>query len=388
MGNFVLMKSLIVGFEAKRAVSNMTGLGNYSRLVVEVLSQARPDWQFRLYAPRIHDNPRLTPLLGQENVVLVAPDDDIWRHFSSAWRVYGGLTSQIRRDGVQLFHGLSNELPLDIKRAHIPSVVTIHDLIFRRFPSGYNSPDRAIYDYKFSHSARNATRVIAISECTKRDLVELYDIDPAKIDVVYQGCNPVFSQPVSPETILQARRRYKVSGNYFISVGTVEERKNQLLAVRALPYLPSDLKLVIVGRPSKGYAAQVHAEIERLGVASRVIWLQNVGLEALPPLYAGALFSSYTSRYEGFGLPVIESINCGTPVIAATGSCLEEAGGPGAIYVNPDDLEAYIAAVEKLLNDPSLRASMVAEGRAHTAAFSPSQFAASMLSTYAKALSQ
>lgn len=197
---------------------------------------------------------------------------------------------------------------------------------------------------------------------------------------------PDFSQPVPPETILQTRRRYKIAGRYILAVGTVEERKNQMLAIRSLPHLPHDMKLVIVGRRTKDYAAVCDAEIEHLGLTRRVIWLENIGMRSLVPLYAGSAIGSYTSRYEGFGLPILESITCGKPVIAATGSCLEEAGGPGAIYVDPDDVAAYVDAAREMLTDPVLYDDLVTAGRHYAARFTPESFAEGMTATYRKAL--
>lgn len=380
------MNSLTVGFEGRNAVSNMTGLGNYSRRVADVLSQAHPDWRFRLYAPEAPDNPRLTPILERDNMTLCVPTAPLWRRFKGLWRIAGGLTSSIRHDKVDIFHGLSNELPLDLRRTGIPSVVTVHDLIPSRYSSAPLSSDRTLYNFKVRHAVKNATRIIAVSQCTKRDIVEIFDIDPAKIDVVYQCCDPMFAQPVPPETVLQARRRYKIAGRYILTVGTVEERKNQLLAIRALPHLPHDMKLVIVGRRTKEYAEVCDREIDALGLGKRVIWLEKVGMRSLVPLYAGAALSSYTSRYEGFGLPVIESITCGKPVIAATGSCLEEAGGPGAVYVSPDDVEGYVSTAREMLTDPILYADLVSAGRHYAARFTQEAFAEGITATYARAL--
>lgn len=381
------MKSLTIGFEGRNAVTNLTGLGNYSRRVADVLSEAHPDWRFRLYAPEAVDNPRLTPILERDNMSLCTPSGSLWRRFNGLWRMGPGLTSMIKRDGVDLFHGLSNELPLDIRRAGIPSVVTVHDLIPSRYSSMPLSSDRTLYNFKLSRAVVNATRIIAVSECTKRDIIDIFNVAPEKIDVVYQCCDPIFSQPVPPETVLQARRRYKIAGRYILTVGTVEERKNQLLPILALPHLPHDMKLVIVGRRTKEYAAECDREIERLGLTKRVIWLENIGLQGIVPLYAGCAISSYTSRYEGFGLPVIESITCGKPVIATTGSCLEEAGGPGALYIGPDDVDGFVDAAREMLTDPMLYDDLVTAGRHYAVRFSQQSFADAMTAAYRSALS-
>ena len=154
-----------IGFDGKRAVSNNTGLGNYSRLLVEVLARKYADHQYTLYTPRMSDNDRLAPLEALPNVDFATPDRALWRPLGALWRSKG-MTAQLRRDHVDLYHGLSGELPLDIARSGIPSVVTIHDVIFRRFPECYKPVDRKIYNYKFRRAVEDASRVIAISECT------------------------------------------------------------------------------------------------------------------------------------------------------------------------------------------------------------------------------
>lgn len=185
---------MIIGFDAKRAVRNNTGLGNYSRLVVDSLARRFPDNSYRLYTPTVRENDRLTPVVALDNVELCLPEPKGWRCISSIWRSKG-IIGQLKREGVGLYHGLSNELPFGINNSGVPSVVTIHDLIFIPFPQFYsNRIDVAIYNYKFRRACREASRIIAVSQCTKRDIVQYYGIDPDKIDVVYQGCHQNFAR--------------------------------------------------------------------------------------------------------------------------------------------------------------------------------------------------
>lgn len=378
------MRDLRIAMDGKRAIANNTGLGNYSRLVVDVLSHKYPDNDYLLYVPKIKENPRLSPLLQRDNVKLVLPDTSYDRCFSSMWRLTA-IYSQLHRDNVDLYHGLSNELPLTITKTKFPSVVTIHDLIFKRIPENYKPIDRAIYDYKFRKAAENATRIIAITECTKRDIVDMYHVSEDKIDVVYQGCHHSFAEPVSQSTLKEVVAAYNLPQRYIVSVGTVEYRKNQLLTIKALKHLDDDVELYIVGRRTK-YADILDRYIEDNGLQKRVHFLQNVPLEHLPALYAMAQFSSYPSRFEGFGIPVIESVSAGTPVIAAYGSSLEEAGGPGALYVEPDDLTSYIDYAKLLLSSESHRHEMVLHGKSYISKFSPDNFAAGIVNTYNKVL--
>lgn len=374
-----------IGYDAKRAVNNNTGLGNYSRLVIDTIASSGDD-TLMLYAPRLRNNPRLMPLLERPNVTLCLPDTPSGQRFKSLWRSRG-ITRQLRRDEIDLFHGLSNELPLDIASSGIPSVVTIHDVIFRHFPDCYRFIDRKIYDYKFRKAARNATRVIAISECTRRDIIDFYGIDPAKIDIVYQGCDPQFALPVDPLRSDSIMHRYGIDRPYVIGVGTVEKRKNQLLTVKALRGLPDDIIAVIVGHRTS-YAAEIDSYISRYGLHGRVKFIEHADFADFPALYSRALFSSYPSRYEGFGIPVIESLSVGSPVIIASGSCLEEAAGPGAPVIAPDDVDAFVAHARRIIDDERYRRGLVDAGQKHIARFSRQNFATGLRESYRKAIDQ
>ena len=376
---------MTIGMDGKRAVANNTGLGNYSRYAVNILSAAYPSSRFLLYAPEKHDNERLEPLLARENVELCVPDLSLGiAPRRSLWRTFE-LPIDLRRDNVDIYHGLSNELPLTIKDV-CPAVVTIHDLIYRRFPADYGAIDRRIYDFKYRRSARLATRVIAISERTRDDLVELHGIDPAKIDVIYQGVDPIFS--IKPDTSARQRVRgdYRLPDKYVICVGTVSPRKNQMLAVEALAKMPAGISLVIVGRAKGEYADKVLRRATALGLGERVRVLSDVPMADLPALYACAAASVYPSRYEGFGLPVVESLSCGTPVAACTGSCLEEAGGRGAVYVDPDDAGALAEALERMADDTVFHDTLAGRGARHIRRFSAENFARETMATYRKAI--
>lgn len=378
-------QGITVGYDGKRAVQNMTGLGNYSRLVAGTMAAMYPDNNYVLLAPRMRENPRLERLLMRENVKTATPQGAFSRRLPAWWRSVE-MVHDWQRLGLDIYHGLSNELPLTSRLGGIPTVVTIHDLIWRRVPQDYSAVDRRIYELKYRRSARDATRIIAISERTKADIVADWHLDPMRIDVIYQGCDPVFALPVDTERRMGVRARYNLPRRYIIAVGTVQSRKNQLLAVRALEGLPADVALVIVGGEEAAYGRRLDAEAARLGLADRVIRLRNVPFDDLPALYAGAEFSSYTSRYEGFGLPVIESLSAGTPVVACTGSCLEEAGGPGAVYVAPDDVNAYVDAARAMLEKRYYRDRLAENGRRYIRRFNRADFASSILKTYNKAI--
>lgn len=373
-----------IGFDAKRAVCNNTGLGNYSRLVVDVLTEHFPHNEYLLYTPKIKHNDRLTELLARPGVTLKEPASRLGRTLPSLWRVGSGIVDDFVADGADIFHGLSNELPLT--GTNVPTVVTIHDLIFRYFPDCYKAIDRKIYDYKFRKACENATRIIAVSECTKRDVVRDYGIDPGKVDVVYQGCHRNFRRRCTPAQLAETRKRYSLpSGDFVLFVGSIEKRKNAMLAVKALRLLPQEMSLVLVGRETAYSAVTIRDYVQQHNLAGRVHFRQ-VAFGDLPAVYQMARVFTYPSRYEGFGIPLLEALCSGTPVVAATGSCLEEAGGPGSLYVNPDDVEGLAAAIEQASATGELRDGMIAGGYDYARRFSSAKMANEIMEVYNKAL--
>lgn len=376
-----------IGFDGKRAAQNFTGLGNYSRYALEALQQYYPGEEYRVYIPKDVDNPKFKAILEASNGAMarVLPVGKMARKFKSLWRVWG-VTKNLAADGVQVYHGLSNELPLNIRSVSpaVKSVVTVHDIIFRRLPGCYPPIDRKIYDYKFRRACRNADHVIAVSECTKRDIVKDYGISPDKVSVIYQGCDPLFAQRALPQRVAEVRAKYSLPAKFIVSVGTIEERKNLLSVVKALTKLDDDIHLVAVGRRTK-YTALVDKFVAENNLAHRVHLLHNVPYLDLPVIYQCADVFAYMSLYEGFGIPLLEALNSRVPVIAATGSCLEEAGGPGSLYTAPFDSDAIAAAVKQVLL-PDVKARMVSDGLEWAARFSMERFAHQTMECYKKVL--
>ena len=347
-----MTENKIIGFDAKRIVRNGTGLGGYGRtLVNDLIRRNGGDMELLLYAPDKGRDHLRQQIIQDPHARFVYPKGNPCRLSRDLWRVKG-IVSQLKADGVHLFHGLTGELPLGIKKSGIKTVVTIHDLIFMRHPEYYNWLDVKIYEWKFRQTLKEADRIIAISECTKRDIIELGGISGDNIDVIYQSCNPRFlaSQPSTPNPQRSTLNAHPSSlpRRYMLSVGTIEERKNLMLALRSLVHLPEDIHLVAVGKQTK-YAALVEAEAEKLGLKSRLHMLSGVSDADLHTIYSLAEVFVYPSRYEGFGIPIIEAIFSGLPVVACTGSCLEEAGGPDCLYVHPDDVEGFAQCVSRML---------------------------------------
>jgi glycosyltransferase involved in cell wall biosynthesis len=368
-----------IGFDAKRAFQNFTGLGNYSRFVVKALAQNKAQNQYILYAPKAVENPRTAFLFHFKNVVIkTAPI----KWMKSYWRSKGVIKNLVA-DQVELYHGLSHEIPAGLQQKGIKSVVTIHDLIYLRYPQFFKYIDRKIYDYKFRAACENADQIIAISEQTKRDIIKYFSTNANKITVVYQSCDEVFYQSASADFKKDIIEKYHLPKQYLLCVGTVEERKNQLLILKALKLLPENISLVLVGKKTD-YVKQLGLFIADNKLENRVQFLTDVPFSDLPAIYQLAKIFVYPSRFEGFGIPILEALNSEIPVVAAKGSCLEEAGGPYSIYISPNDEQELATAVLKVWNDDNLAQQMIIKGKEYALNFKAEKIAEDLMKVYQK----
>ena len=375
-----------IGFDAKRLYNNFTGLGNYSRFIVTALAASYPHDQYVLFTPRVKANAETAPFLDHPQMQTVLPP--AWMSslkLGSVWRSFLAGAAAARA-GVDLYHGLSHELPRNLP-SPIKKVVTVHDLIFLRYPQFYKPLDVKIYKAKVSHACHVADRIVAISRQTAQDIVTYLGIPAHKIDVVYQGTHPVFSKTYTPEETGAIRTRYNLPAEYILNVGTLEERKNAVLIVEALARLPEDLRipLVLVGRETS-YLRKIRETAHKHGVDRYVITLHDVSFADLPALYQQARVFVYPSLFEGFGIPLIEAIQSGAPVITSQDSCFSEAAGPHSLYIDPHQPEALAAGLTKLLSDPAFAASTVQGSRKYIEQFKPAVVAAAMHGVYEKVL--
>lgn len=366
-----------IGFDGKRAANNLTGLGNYSRSLILQLSEFFHQNHYFVYSPKVKNNKQINSFFEIENIQLELPEKS---KFSILWRSFG-IKRQLEKDRISIYHGLSNEIPFGLKGGTIKTIVTIHDLIFLRLPSNYKLADRIIYNFKSKYACKNADRILAISEQTKFDIVSYYHIDPAKIEVIYQSCDDSFKRTVEQEVRDAVSKKYNLPAQYILNVGTIEPRKNLLLIVEALKNVPVNFKLVVVGK-QQAYAKQVIAEINRLGLQDRVIFLKNIPFADLPAIYQLASLFVYPSFYEGFGIPIIEALYGRVPVIAATGSCLEEAGGPNSLYVNPNSAKELSHAINSVLNNQKLANQMRDKGLLYVQKFNNAPLASQLMDCY------
>lgn len=381
-----------IGFDAKRAAQNRTGLGNYSRFVIRILSEKFAGNQYHLYTPKPHRMPYLQEIPTLKHLFLHFPPQGIWSRIRSLWRVWG-ITKDIQKDGIQIFHGLSNELPLNIGTPEqrkmktggkgCKYIVTVHDLIFIHTPQYYHWIDRQIYNFKFRRACRCADRVIAVSEYTKQEIMHYYHTPESKIDVVYQGCDPVFSQEIEEGKLQEVKARYQLPDKFVLYVGSIEERKNLMLVAKAMAELNrrAAIHVVAVGRRT-AYVDQIQDFLKAQGIDHLFHFYHQVPYADLPSFYKWASTFAYPSRIEGFGIPLLEAISSGIPAIGCTGSCLEEAGGPNSIYVNPDDAKGMADAILRTCTDETLRQHMISEGKKYALNFSDEKLSHDLMKVY------
>lgn len=377
-----------IGFDAKRAFHNGTGLGHYSRTLISSLALYYPHHQYYLFNPKKSERFTLTG----ENIHEIRPKSFPGTIFTGAWRS-SWIKSDLEKWNINLYHGLSHEIPVGIDKTNIKSVVTIHDLIHERFPEQYNAVDVKIYSKKFRYACKHATKIIAISEQTKKDIIDIYGVTEDKITVCYQSCNAIFCNKVSEKEKHRVTQLYCLPEQYFLYVGSIIERKNLLNICKALLILGDaiDIPLVVIGDGNK-YKQQVKDFLRQNGLESKVIFLSenqaaksSVAFQTaadFPAIYQSAIAMIYPSFFEGFGIPVLEALWSKLPVITSNVSCLPEAGGEGACYVNPANAEEIAEGMKKIYGNSDVASTMKELGFNHAQKFTQQKCADSVMSVY------
>ena len=369
-----------IGFDAKRAFFNKSGLGNYSRDTISILSEFFPMNEYTLYTPK----PSKSLLFRKiQNITIKGPNKTFHKLLPSYWRTYK-LSEQIKEDKIQLYHGLSNELPVGIENIGIPSIVTIHDIIFMRYPRLYKSIDRKIYEKKSKYAVMRASRVIAVSQQTKDDLIKFFKIPEEKVEVVYQGCHSIFWEPIEEKKRAEIIMKYLIPDKFILYVGTIEERKNLLNILKAMHQGKINYPLVAVGRQTD-YFKTILNYVDRYKIKN-VFFLPNVPNEDLPALYQQAIMFVYPSIFEGFGIPILEALTSKTPVITTRGGCFSEAGGKSSMYVDPGNIDELGQAIIEVLENETLRNNMIVDGFIHAQQFKRDKIASNILAVYDKVI--
>lgn len=344
-----------IGFDAKRLFNNFTGLGNYSRNLLDGLPVQNPDFNFHLYTPSIKQEDLLNSFQSKSfNIHLPST------FLKAFWRSFG-ITTDLIKDEIHLYHGLSNEIPFNFPRNKIKSVVTIHDLIFKIYPDTYPLTDRIIYNIKCKFACKQADLILACSESSKKDICKYYETNPDKIKVLYQSCHPEFKIEKEAGHKNSILKKYKIPSQYYLYVGSIEPRKNLLLLIDAYALLPNELKipLVIVGK-NVDFKQEILKKAEKLQLLNQILFIHNLrSVQDLSAVYQSAEIFIYPSRYEGFGIPILEAAFSKTAIITSNSSSLPEAGGPFCNYFNPDSPEELCFQIEKILTDEAFKKSSI-----------------------------
>ena len=365
-----------IGFDAKRLFNNFTGLGNYSRTLVSSLQTNYPDNDYFLFTNKIVETPRTIPFIKSQNYKIVQPKSG-----NLIWRSYGMLKETAFQE-LDVYHGLSHEFPLGIKNYNLKKVVTIHDLIFKYYPKDYKYFDRLIYDFKFKTACNDADIIIAISHQTKSDIIQFYNINPDKIRIIYQSCDPIFRKEISSSTIELIQKKYNLPQEYFLYVGSIISRKNLDGIIKALFALPKGLQLplAIIGE-GKLFKKEINSLIHQLNFSHSIIWLKPE-FKDFPCIYKRAKALILPSYFEGFGIPILEAMSVGTPVITSNQSSLAEVGGDAAILVDPSNIEQISDAMENLLTNQSLQEQLQTKGIERSKKFDPNLIADQVMKLY------
>jgi alpha-1,3-rhamnosyl/mannosyltransferase len=274
-------------------------------------------------------------------------------------------------------------------------VVTFHDTIYHRYPADYDPLWLRVIRTLAPRTLRRARAVLCDSAATRADVLATYRVDPRKLHVVYLGLDPAFHAPISTEQVAAVRARHGLAGRYVLHAGALVRRKNLPLLVRAFSryaqaHGDGETVLALTGRVAPGMpgGAEIAQAIAASPVRGRIRLLGQVARADLPALVAGAAALAYPTLYEGAGLPPLEAMAVGTPVLASTTPAVAELAGPAALLADPHDEAAWAAGLARLLHDPGLRAHLQAAGHAHAAPFTWDRCAAETGAVYRRVLAK
>lgn len=370
-----------IAIDLSPAIHQKAGLGRYARTLAEHLIALDHANEYIAFAYGRFAPDALSPALRALPRASIPLDVRPWR--MGVWLGHAlGVPLDRVLPRVDLFHATEHLLP-PLKNAK--TIFTLHDLIFHFFPAYHLPLNRWFLVNAMPHFLRRADAIIAVSECTKRDAITIYHLPPEKITVIYEGVNPALRPETSLERIAAARARFAKNQPFIFFVSTIEPRKNIPALVDALRVLRArgfTHRLLIAGR--KGWLYQsVFEHAKKTGMENAVDFLDYVDDADLPALFAACDAFVFPSLYEGFGLPPLEAMACGAPVICSNTSSLPEIVGDAALLVNPRDVGALANAMERVITDRALRDELRAKGLEQAAKFSWEHAARETLAVYA-----
>lgn len=360
-----------IGFDAKRYFHNKTGLGNYSRDLIRVLTKFYPENKYFLYNPK----PSRNFSINHNSIKEINPNSPFAKKLKGLWRSFG-ISKITSKENLDVYHGLSGEIPIGLPK-RIKKIVTIHDLIFIRHPNLYSFWDKKIHTIKFRYAVKKSNIIIAISEQTKADIVRYFATDPKKIKVIYQGCAPIFKEIFSKEEIELVQQKYNLPDKFLLNVGTLEDRKNALNIVKATK--ENNYPLVLIGRKTN-YYNKIELFITENGMKN--ISTITCNQKELAIIYQLATIFVYPSIFEGFGIPIIEALYSKTPVITNKEGVFPEAGGPDSIYIDINNVQEIKTTIEDLWNNKKKREYIAQKGFEFAQKFNDDRIAIQTMKIY------
>jgi glycosyltransferase involved in cell wall biosynthesis len=366
-----------IGIDATAMPLQRTGAGNYIHHLVRGLARIDRANEYVVFVGSGH----IERLAVDAANVCVVPRDFRNRVLRLAWEQLG-LPGEVRAHRLDVLHSPHYTVPL--RGGGAASVVTFHDFTFLLYPELHEPAKRVFFPAMMRQSARRATHLISDSNSTRTDLIQRWGIPGERITTVPLAAESRY-QPARPQQVAEVCARYGVRPDgYLLYVGTLEPRKqvDRLVEAFALatPSL-SGLELVVAGKRGWMYD-RIFARVSALGLECRVRFPGYVPDEDLPALYGGATAFVYPSRYEGFGLPVLEAMSCGVPVITTDVSSMPEVAGDAALLVRPDSVDELAGALRRVAQDPALREELRAKGLRRAQAFSWDRCARETLAVY------
>lgn len=371
-----------IAFDAKRAFNNLTGLGNYSRSLILSLENSFAENDYFLFTPKV--NEAISDSFQQYSKIIL-PEKLLHKLIPAYWRSWG-LAAQVQQNKIDIFHGLSNELPFNAQHFKCKKIVSIHDLLYMKYPEDFPAFDRFFYARKTKHASEIADTITVNSSQTKEDLMQFLNIAESKIVVIPHTISKDFFSVKNEQEIADTLRKYHLPANYILQTGSFLKRKNHSTSIQAFSKIAQkhqNLFLVLLTNGGN-YEKVLMQQIISLNLQSKILVVKNVDACDMPAIYQAARLVLYPSIDEGFGLPILEAFASGVPVITSHQKVFLETGGDAAFYADTQSISAFENAIETLLEDDNKRSLLIANGKRQISKFSQEKLAENTMKLYQK----